>query len=166
MSVFHNDIRAEFDSHLADALEESLPDAVDEVVQTDGFDSCVDRSLRQEVRRFAEREFGLPAELLFEDEFDFFDRYLRQAYEVGSGNQRRGWCSRWWDHTSVRFRISSMWRAYEVMARENPATCDERFLREVGDHHMPFLLGERSPMAGCSSGHTPSQKLKSDPVEE
>ena len=166
MSAFDRDIKDEFDRHLGEVIEESLPELVAEIAAGDGFDAAVDRCVRTEVRRFAEREYGLPAELEYTDEFDFFDRYLRRAYEVGSGSQRRGWCGRWWDHASVRFRIASMWQAYEVMARENPATCDERFLREVGDHHMTVLLGDRSPMLACQTRHTPSEQLRSDPIEE
>lgn len=163
--LFDKKIVEAFGETLTAVTKEALPAAVEDVLATPGLTGHLARTVEREVQRFAETELGVPPLLRFLDEFAFFDDYLRPAYESGGASQARGWCSRWWEHRSARFRVRSMWQAYEALARKDPATCDEVFLRTVADHHMALLMGERSPMYACQSSHQPSKPLKSDPVE-
>lgn len=151
---------------LADHVEVAdlaIEQAVENLVESAEFEANLDRRAREAVAQFAIAELGAPAQLRFLDEFDFFDGYLSPAYEVGGFNAR-GWCARWWDHPSARFRIRAMWTAYESLARRSPGTVDEEFLRTIGDHHMRVLLGDNSPMVGCQMQHKPSTPLESAPI--
>lgn len=163
--LFDKHIVPEFSAQLQAAVERALGPSVADVLSTPGLEDILARTVESDVQRFAETELGVPPILRFPDEFAFFDDFLRPAYETGGASQGRGWCARWWEHRSVRFRVRSMWSAYESLARKDPATCDETFLRTIGDHHMPLLTGERSPMYACQTFHQPSKPLKSDPVE-
>lgn len=162
--LFDKKLVEAFGETLTAVTKEALPAAVEDVLATPGLTGHLARTVEREVQRFAETELGVPPILRFTDEFAFFDDYLRLAYESTVMSQK--WCSRWWAHRSVRFRVRSMWLAYESLARRDPAICDEVFLRTIGDHHMPMLTGERSPMVACTSSHQPGKPLKSDPIEE
>lgn len=150
---------------IKDAADAALEPATEDVLATPGLSDYLARTIERDVERFAETQLGVPPALTFPDEFAFFDDYLRPAYESGGQSQARGWCPRWWEHQSARFRIRSMWQSYEALARKEPSMVDEVFLRTIGDHHMPLLMGERSPMNACQTSHQPSKPLKSDPVE-
>lgn len=165
MSAFEEGIARGFAEFIQGA-QEVLTDAVSDLAETEGFDDRLAAAAYREAVRYAEDEFGHPPELHFGDEFDFFDEYLRTAYQVGGGSQDAGWCRYWWDHPAALMRIRAMWHAYEVRYRNSPADCDETFLREVGDHHMGLLMGEKSPMKACQTGHKPSRQLKSAPIDE
>lgn len=162
--LFDKKILEAFAETLTEVSAKALPAAVDDVLATPGLSNQLARTIEREVQLFAETELGVPPSLRFTDEFAFFDDYLRLAYESTGMSQK--WCPRWWAHGSVRFRIRSMWLAYESLARRDPATCDEVFLRTIGDHHMPLLTGERSPMVACSASHQPGKPLRSAPIEE
>lgn len=162
--LFDKKIFEAFAETLTEVSAKALPAAVDDVLATPGLSNQLARTIEREVQLFAETELGVPPSLRFTDEFAFFDDYLRLAYESTGMSQK--WCPRWWAHGSVRFRIRSMWLAYESLARHDPATCDEVFLRTIGDHHMPLLTGERSPMVACSASHQPGKPLRSAPIEE
>lgn len=161
--LFDEVIVKAFGSAIKEAADAALPSTVENVLARPELSDHLARTIERDVDHFAESELGVPPSLRFTDEFAFFDDYLRYAYESTGMSQK--WCPRWWAHGSVRFRIRSMWLAYEALARKDPATCDEVFLRSIGDHHMPLLTGERSPMLACSTSHQPGKPLKSDPVE-
>ena len=163
-NLFDKKIVQAFTETLTEVSTEALPAAVQDVLATPGLGNHLARTIERDVQLFAETEMGVPPKLRFTDEFAFFDDYLRLAYESTGMSQK--WCPRWWAHGSVRFRIRSMWLSYESLLRRDPATCDEVFLRAIGDHHMPILTGERSPMVACSAAHQPGKPLRSDPIEE
>ncbi|MCT2107909.1 MULTISPECIES: DUF4913 domain-containing protein [Dietzia] len=163
--LFDKRIVEAFGPLLGEVATEALPAAVKDALATPGLGDYLARTIEKDVETFAHDELGLPRPLRFSDEFAFFDDYLRIAYEAGGMSQGKGWCARWWDHRSARFRVRAMWQAYEALAVRDPATCDEVFLRTVGDHHMALLMGERSPMYACQTSHQPSKPLKSEPVE-
>lgn len=162
--LFDKSIVKAFSETLEAVAEGALPAAVADVLATPQLGDHLARTIERDVQLFAETELGVPPSLRFTDEFAFFDDYIRLAYESTGMSQK--WCPRWWAHGSVRFRIRSMWLAYESLARRDPATCDEIFLRTIGDHHMSLLTGERSPMIACSSAHQPGKPLRSEPIEE
>lgn len=130
------------------------------------FDEAVMRLGRRKAELFAAEQFGIAPTRIYPTVYDFFDDYLRPAYQVQDTNQTNAWCGHWWDHRSVLHRVTAMWRAYEYLALTDPARADEVFLRSMGDHHMQFLLGERSPMVNCRSQHSASLNLDSDPRED
>lgn len=163
--LFDKKIVEAFGETLTAVTKGALPAAVEDVLATPGLTGHLARAVEREVQRFAEAELGVPPILRFTDEFAFFEDYLRVAYETGGASQGKGWCARWWEHPAARFRIRSMWQVYESLARKDPASCDEVFLRTIGDHHMALLMSERSPMYACQTVHQPSKPLKSDPVE-
>lgn len=163
--LFDKPLAELFGRAIGSTVERSLRPAVEAALARPGLTEAVERTIEREVDLFAETQLGLPPRLRFTDEFAFFDDYLRPAYETGGTSQDRGWCGHWWAHPSVRFRVRSMWLAYEALARQAPATCDETFLRTIGDHHMPLLTGDRSPMFACATAHQPSKRLKSEPIE-
>ena len=154
-----------FGKAIQEPSEEAITNSVEDVLATPGLSECISRAVERQVQQFAETELGVPPMLRFTDEFEFFDDYLRPAYETGGASQDKGWCGRWWEHPSARFRIRSMWQAYELLARKDPASCDEVFLRTIGDHHMDRLTGDRSPMFACQTAHQPSKQLKSEPTD-
>lgn len=161
--LFDKKIVEAFAETLTGVSGEALPAAVDDVLATPRLRDHLARTIERDVQLFAENELGVPPTLRFTDEFAFFDDYLSLAYESTGMSQK--WCPRWWAHGSVRFRIRSMWLAYESLLRRDPATCDEVFLRTIGDHHMPLLTGERSPMVACSAAHQPGKPLRSAPID-
>jgi hypothetical protein len=123
---------------------------------------ALERRARRDAERYGAQELGLPQPVRFLTVYDFFDDYLAPAFEIQDRNQDKHWCPRWWDHQSVLFRITAMWRKYELMRLESPAGVDEEFIRFVIDHHMPILLGPTSPMKNCTeTTHQPSRRLKS-----
>lgn len=146
-----------------DVANDEIAQLVDQLVDSDHFENNLKRRVTEVFTQYAVEELGTPATLRFGDEFAFFDDYLSLAYQVG-GFSARGWCARWWAHPSARFRIRAMWTAFEALAHKVPATCDEEFLRTIGDHHMRVLLGEESPMVSCNRDHQPSTPLKSEPI--
>lgn len=150
---------------MAAVAESAVPDAARTAMSTPGMKTLLTKKIEHEVRRFAEDEMGLPPQLRYSDEFEFFDKYLTPAYETGGASQSKGWCARWFEHRSVRVRIRAMWQRYEVLARTDPGSCDERFLRDVGDHHMDRLTSERSPMTACQVRHQPSKILPTAPID-
>lgn len=154
-----------FSPALASVAEHAVPAAAKRALATKGMQDLLTAKIEHEVRRFAENEMGVPPKLAYADEFEFFDKYLTPAYETGGASQEMGWCAQWFEHRSVRVRIRAMWQRYEVLARTDPGSCDEKFLREVGDHHMDRLIGERSPMFACHVKHQPSKILKTAAIE-
>lgn len=154
-----------FADTLKDGSKAAVPAAAETVLATPGLEKYLAEHIERAVARFAEDEMGVPPALRFGDEFEFFDKYLTPAYETGGASQSKGWCARWFEHRSVRVRIRAMWQHYEVLARTDPGNCDERFLREVGDHHMDRLTSERSPMNACQIKHQPSKTLQTTPAD-
>lgn len=155
-----------FNPALSSVAEAVLPDITRRVVTAQGTKAALTAKIEHDVRRFAEDEMGLAPELIYQTEIEFFDQYLTPRYETGGASQAKGWCEKWSEHKSVRSRIRAMWQRYEVLARTDPGSCDEKFLREVGDHHMDRLTGERSPMFACQIKHQESKRLRSTAVED
>lgn len=164
--LFEKAIAEAFTKILDQVTGETIKNAVETIAAREGNLEQIEATAERSVERFSHDHLGIPRQLQYSDEFAFFDDYLRLAYETGGMSQGRGWCSHWWQHRSARFRVRSMWRAYEALAVKDPATCDEVFLRTVGDHHMDLLMGERSPMYACQTVHQPSKPLDSAPIEE
>lgn len=157
-------------SEFPDALEAKMRAIagaeISEIQDHPDLDDALLRISRRKAEQFAAETMGLAPQRKFPTVYDFFDDYLRPAYQVQDTSQINAWCGRWWDHPSVLFRVNAMWRAYEYQALTDPARADETFLRSIGDHHMRFLLGETSPMTNCKSHHSSSQNLDSDPMED
>lgn len=155
-----------FNPALSSVAEAVLPDITRRYARSPGMQADLTAKIERDVRRFAEDEMGLAPKLVYKDEIEFFDKYLAPRYETGGASQAKGWCEKWSEHKSVRSRIRAMWQRYEVLARTDPGSCDEKFFREVGDHHMDRLTGERSPMFACHIKHQESKQLKSAVVED
>jgi hypothetical protein len=164
--LFGQPISQGFAKTLDQVAAPTIKKAVEKVLARQGTLEQIAATAERAVEQFSHDELGVPRELRYADEFAFFDDYLRLAYETGGMSQGRGWCSNWWQHRSARFRVRSMWQAYEALAVKDPATCDEVFLRTIGDHHMGLLMGERSPMYACQTVHQPSKPLESTPIEK
>lgn len=164
--LFEKTIGQAFSKTLKEVADEAIEKAVDKLIARKGTLEQIAATAERSVDEFSHELLGIPRELRYADEFAFFDDYLRLAYETGGMSQGRGWCSHWWRHRSARFRIRSMWQAYEALAVKDPASCDEVFLRTIGDHHMGLLMGERSPMYACQTVHQPSKPLESAPIEK
>lgn len=164
--LFGQPISQGFAKTLDQVAAPAIKKAVEKILARQGTIEQIATTAELAVEQFAHDELGIPRELRYVDEFAFFDDYLRLAYETGGMSQGRGWCSHWWQHRSARFRVRSMWQAYEALAVKDPAKCDEVFLRTIGDHHMDRLMGERSPMYACQTVHQPSKPLESAPIEE
>lgn len=147
-------------------LTASAESAIEKVCDQPVVDVAVERMAALTAERFGVEVLGIPAKRRYPTVYDFFDDYLRPAYEVASMSQKQAWCARWWAHRAVVFRVTAMWRAYEHLALTDPLRADEQFLRFVGDHHMRVLLGEDSPMKGCKSGHQRSGILSSETMGE
>lgn len=164
-SLFAKGLETRF-TELIDVGNAQIVSAVEKVGEVPGVGQLVRRTAERAVERFAAEELGVAPPLRFPDEYAFFDDYLRPAYETGGMSQDQGWCERWWAHQSVVLRVRAMWRSYEHRAQTAPATCDEEFLRLVGDYHMRFLMGRESPMLQCSPrNHKASEPLKSAPLD-
>lgn len=123
-------------------------------------EEALSRRARREADRVGAQFLGLPQNLRFLTVYDFFDDYLSVAFEVQDRNQEKNWCCFWWDHPSVLHRVTAMWHKYEKLRLEDPAACDEEFLRYVVDHHMPILLGSLSPMCDCDRGKEHKQAMR------
>lgn len=164
--LFGQAIAQGFAKTLDQVAGETIKNAVEKILSRQGTLEQIAATAERAVEQFSHDELGIPRKLRYADEFAFFDDYLRLAYETGGMSQGKGWCSHWWKHRSARFRVRSMWQAYEALAVKDPAECDEVFLRTIGDHHMGLLMGERSPMYACQTVHQPSKPLESAPIEE
>lgn len=165
LSIFDEAIAAGFANAVHRAADTVVEASLD-IEEREDFDAKMHAAALAAVNRWAEDHLGQTPELRYRDEFEFFDDYLRMAYQVSGASQDRGWCGRWWGHPSALFRVRAMWQAYEVRARSSPADCDEYFLRYIGDHHMRFLLGEQSPMRACQTDHQASRELASEPIDK
>jgi hypothetical protein len=130
-----------------------------------GLGPALRRAAQRAAKRYAVEDLGVPSNPRHPTVYDFFDDYLRLAYQVQDRSQANAWCGRWWAHEGVLFRVRAMWRSYEYLAVTDPMRADEIFLRTVGDHHMKVLLGPESPMLSCRTHHEPSELLRSDPME-
>ena len=166
MSLWTELVRAATPDPLKNHLKSLAADALKGYTTHPHVETAFRRAAGRAAKRFAVEDLGLPGNLRHPTVYDFFDDYLRPAYQVQDRSQANAWCGQWWAHPSVLFRVRAMWRTYEYLAVTDPMRADEIFLRTVGDHHMRILLGPESPMAACRNHHEPSELLRSDPMED
>jgi len=166
MSLWNDLVKGATPSELQDEMQRMGAEAAEGYFEHPELEPALRRAADRAAKRFAVEELGVPSTPKHPTVYDFFDDYLRPAYQVQDRSQANAWCGRWWSHDGVLFRVRAMWRAYEYLAVTDPLRADEIFLRTIGDHHMRMLLGTESPMAACKNRHEPSEMLRSDPMED
>lgn len=166
MSLWSDLVRLATPTDLQEEMQRMASEAAEGYLEHPQLEPALRRAADRAAKRYAVEDLGIPATLNFPTVYDFFDDYLRPAYQVQDRSQANSWCGKWWAHESVIFRVRSMWRAYEYLAVTDPLRGDEMFLRVIGDHHMRMLLSPESPMANCKNRHEPSELLRSDPMED
>lgn len=166
MSLWTDLVRAATPKPLQNQMQALAVDALTGYAEHPGLGLALRRAAQRAAKRHSVEDLGLPWNLRHPTVYDFFDDYLRPAYEVQDRSQANAWCGKWWAHQGVVFRVRAMWRSYEYLAVTDPMRADEIFLRTVGDHHMRILLGPESPMGSCRNHHEPSELLRSEPMEK
>lgn len=166
MSLWTDLVRGATPPALAEQMKRLAAEASSSYASHPELGPALHRAAGRAAKRFAVEELGVPSNPRYPTVYDFFDDYLRPAYQVQDRSQANAWCGRWWSHHSVLFRVRAMWRTYEYLAVTDPMRADEIFLRTVGDHHMRMLLGSESPMSLCKNHHEPSEELRSEPMED
>lgn len=166
MSLWSDVARTQAPRALQEKMKALAGSAVQEYAEHPGLDPALEQAAARAAKRFAVEDLGIPSTPRYPTVYDFFDDYLRLAYQVQNRSQANAWCGKWWSHQSVLFRVRAMWRSYEYLAVTDPMRADEIFLRTVGDHHMRMLLGEESPMVACRTHHEPSELLRTEPMED
>lgn len=166
MSLWSDLVRGATPTELQDEMQRMASEAAEGYLDHPQLEPALRRAADRAAKRYAVEDLGVPSTLNYPTVYDFFDDYLRLAYQVQDRSQANAWCGKWWAHESVLFRVSAMWRAYEYLAVTDPLRGDEMFLRMIGDHHMRMLLSPESPMANCKNHHEPSELLRSDPMED
>ena len=166
MSLWSELVRLAIPADLQEELQRMAIEAAEGYHEHPQLEPSLRRAADRAAKRYAVEDLGIPATLNYPTVYDFFDDYLRTAYQVQDRSQANSWCSRWWAHESVLFRVRAMWRAYEYLAVTDSLRADEIFLRTIGDHHMKLLLSPESPMTNCKNHHEPSELLRSDPMED
>lgn len=165
MSQWSDLVRATIPVELPKEMQRMAGEAAEGYLNHPQLEPALRRAADRAAKRYAVEDLGIPATLNYPTVYDFFDDYLRTAYQVQDRSQSNSWCGKWWAHESVLFRVRSMWRAYEYLAITDSLRSDEIFLRTIGDHHMRMLLSPESPMTNCKNHHEPSELLRSDPME-
>lgn len=166
MSLWTDLVRAATPEPLQSQMKSLAATTVANYAEHPGLGPALRRAAQRAAKRYAVEDLGVPSNPRHPTVYDFFDDYLRLAYQVQDRSQANAWCGRWWAHEGVLFRVRAMWRSYEYLAVTDPMRADEIFLRTVGDHHMRILLGPESPMASCRNHHEPSELLRSEPMEK
>lgn len=165
MSLWTDLVRTATPEPLQSQMKSLAAASVADYAEHPGLGPALRRAAQRAAKRYAVEDLGVPSNPRHPTVYDFFDDYLRLAYQVQDRSQANAWCGRWWAHEGVLFRVRAMWRSYEYLAVTDPMRADEIFLRTVGDHHMKVLLGPESPMLSCRTHHEPSELLRSDPME-
>jgi len=165
VSLWTDLVRAATPEPLQSQMKSLAAASVADYAEHPGLGPALRRAAQRAAKRYAVEDLGVPSNPRHPTVYDFFDDYLRLAYQVQDRSQANAWCGRWWAHEGVLFRVRAMWRSYEYLAVTDPMRADEIFLRTVGDHHMKVLLGPESPMLSCRTHHEPSELLRSDPME-
>lgn len=166
MSLWSDLVRGAVPAELPQKMQRMATEAAKGYAKHPQLEPALRQAADRAAKRYAVEDLGIPAPLNYPTVYDFFDDYLRMAYQVQDRSQANSWCGRWWAHESVLFRVRAMWRAYEYLAVTDPLRRDEIFLRTIGDHHMKLLLSPESPMTNCKNHHEPSERLRSDPMED
>lgn len=166
MSLWTDLVRAATPKPLQSQMQALAVDALTGYAEHPGLGLALRRAAQRAAKRYSVEDLGVPSNPRHPTVYDFFDDYLRPAYQVQDRSQANAWCGKWWAHQSVVLRVRAMWRSYEYLAVTDPMRADEIFLRTVGDHHMRILLGPESPMASCRNHHEPSELLRSEPMEK
>ena len=76
------------------------------------------------------------------------------------------WSAHWWAHPEAVARLDSLWRRYEFLRVDEPATFLETFLRNHADYHMRQLMADSSVFADCRREDTPTIPLPSAPMKD
>jgi hypothetical protein len=79
---------------------------------------------------------------------DWVTDYFVPMFRRTLGGEFR-WCAHWWQHGEAISRLTSLWRAWEVLRLE-PATGIATWYRDHLDHQLPILMGARGPFYQCS----------------
>ncbi|MFN3337315.1 MAG: DUF4913 domain-containing protein [Thermomicrobium sp.] len=81
---------------------------------------------------------------------------------TGSGKTDTRWCSQWTEHPDALHRLAAMFDEWQfLLVGGEGAPSLHMFIREVLDHHMPYLVSrEFGIFAKCGEhGHEPHRRM-------
>ncbi|KAB1922013.1 DUF4913 domain-containing protein [Corynebacterium matruchotii] len=103
----------------------------------------------------------------FPSVYEFVDCLILPMYgSAGSRIRSVKWSAHWWAHPEAVARLDSLWRRYEFLRVDEPATFLETFLRNHADYHMRQLMADSSVFADCRREDTPTIPLPSAPMKD
>lgn len=88
-----------------------------------------------------------PPRPLYDSVDDWTAQFFAHVYTRPVGGDLR-WCTRWYEHAEAAIRLELLWRSWEVY-RHRPLGAVE-WHRDILDHQLPILLGDRGPFAACA----------------
>ncbi|AKK07391.1 hypothetical protein CMUST_15510 (plasmid) [Corynebacterium mustelae] len=97
--------------------------------------------------------------------FDFVDQFILPMY--GTTQMHQGsvnWSPKWWAHPEAIARLDGLWRTFEKLRIDAPATHVELFLRLHGDYHMRYLMQPDGVFSQCRKEDVPTVPLPSQPA--
>lgn len=106
-----------------------------------------------------------PVETQFQSVYEFVDRLLAPLYATTDIRiSEVNWARRWWAHPEVVARLDGLWRRYEQLRTDEPATFMETFLRGHADYHMRQIMKPGGVFEDSKREDTPSVPLPTDPI--
>jgi hypothetical protein len=91
---------------------------------------------------------------------EFVERHLAPLLARPSA---RCWCACWWAHPEAVDRLRALWRAWEVLQRDDVGL-SSWWVYHL-DPHLRVLFDQSGPFAACRDGHTEKlQPLPTVPV--
>lgn len=99
--------------------------------------------------------------------YEFTDQLLAPLYGATEARIRSvNWSARWWAHPEAVARLDALWRRYEMLRVEEPATYMETFLRVHADYHMRQIMSETGAFADCRREDVPTVALPTTPMPQ
>lgn len=84
---------------------------------------------------------------------DFVRSFIAYIYERPCTAATRTWCPEWWRHPEAVYRLDQLWKSWEHMRVEQPATGPVTWLVSYADPIMSVLFDPAGPFKGCSPEH-------------
>lgn len=95
---------------------------------------------------------------------EFVREYLRFMYRRAVGRGGRVWAADWWRYDEAITRLEALWRAWEHLRVEDPATGISIWFRDHADHHMNILMDPDGPFAAADPNNAENQAAKGEPL--
>lgn len=97
---------------------------------------------------------------VFPNAGEFVQNWLLPVFNRKTKGNDVFWCSEWWKHPEAVFRLTGLWRSWEV-ARADPSTMGS-WTRDQLDYHLQILMSSTGPFRYCSPTEHNSARYQRD----